>query len=296
MPLRGGRAVAGTGELWLVSITIYAAHNKRGQRHGGKVPRPGAHANAPTGGVRAAGTGKVLVGSPWPFIRRTTSAVSAAAARCRGRVRTPMPLRGACGLPVQAGLGRSAKPFTRRTNKATSPFTRRTTSAVSAAAARCRGRVRTPIPLRGACGLPVQAGLGRSPRPFSRRTTSAVSAANECEGITCLWQVTRNGSDEAERRERSPSGVVSAANVEELAAAGGQVSGEAAPASGSASQVHVSLSPDGEVRRAQPGPPEPSAGRQSRAHYPPGTTPVLAFKSCYPPGSLPVLDVMQSRV
>ena len=234
--------------------------------------------------------------SPLPFMRRTTSAVSAAAARCRGRVRTPMPLRGACGLPVQAGLGRSAKPFTRRTNKATSPFTRRTTSAVSAAAARCRGRVRTPIPLRGACGLPVQAGLGRSPRPFSRRTTSAVSAANECEGITCLWQVTRNGSDEAERRERSPSGVVSAANVEELAAAGGQVSGEAAPASGSASQVHVSLSPDGEVRRAQPGPPEPSAGRQSRAHYPPGTTPVLAFKSCYPPGSLPVLDVMQSRV
>ena len=163
-------------------------------------------------------------------------------------------------------------------------------------AARCRCRVRTPMPLRGACGLPVQAGLGRSPRPFSRRTTSAVSAANECEGITCLWQVTRNGSDEAERRERSPSGVVSAANVEELAAAGGQVSGEAAPASGSASQVHVSLSPDGEVRRAQPGPPEPSAGRQSRAHYPPGTTPVLAFKSCYPPGSLPVLDVMQSRV
>ena len=50
--------MAGTGELWLVSITIYAAHNKRGQRHGGKVPRPSAHANAPTGGVRAAGTGK----------------------------------------------------------------------------------------------------------------------------------------------------------------------------------------------------------------------------------------------
>ena len=49
-------------------------------------------------------------------------------------------------------------------------------------------------------------------------------------------QVTRNDSDEAERRERSPSGVVSAANDEELAAAGGQVSGKAAPASGSASQ------------------------------------------------------------
>ena len=45
-------------------------------------------------------------------------------------------------------------------------------------------------------------------------------------------QVTRNDSDEAERRERSPSGVVSAANDEELAAAGGQVGGEAAPRMG----------------------------------------------------------------
>ena len=204
-----------------------------------------------------------------------------------------VPPGGACGLPVQAGLGRSAKPFTRRINKATSPFTRRTTSAVSAAAARCRGRVRTPMPLRGACGLPVQAGLGQSAKPFTkrtnkatspftRRTTSAVSAANECEGITCLWQVTRNGSDEAERRERSPSGVVSAANVEELAAAGGQVSGEAAPASGSALQPDRPSPPargsGGRARR----PPEPSAGRRCGTHYPPGT--------------LPVLDAMQSRV
>ena len=29
---------------------------------GGKVPLPGAHANAPTGGVRAASTGKASVG------------------------------------------------------------------------------------------------------------------------------------------------------------------------------------------------------------------------------------------
>ena len=98
-------------------------------------------------------------------------------------------------------------------------------------------------------------------------------------------QVTRNDSDEAERRERSPSGVVSAANVEELAAAGGQVSGEAAPASGSAPQPDRPLPPargaGGRARR----PPEPSAGRQSRAHYPPGSLPVLAFKSCYPPGN-----------
>ena len=36
-------------------------------------------------------------------------------------------------------------------------------------------------------------------------------------------QVTRNDSDEAERRERSPSGVVSVANVEELTGAARQV-------------------------------------------------------------------------
>ena len=31
---------------------------------GGKVPLPGAHANAPTGGVRAAGTGKAIYAAP----------------------------------------------------------------------------------------------------------------------------------------------------------------------------------------------------------------------------------------
>ena len=76
--------------------------------------------------------------------------------------------------------------------------------------------------------------------------------------LFCGSKITRNDSDEAERRERSPSGVVSAANVEELAAAGGQVSGEAAPANGSASQVNGSPEASGEVRRAI-GPPEPSA-------------------------------------
>ena len=35
MPLRGGRAAAGTGEHWLVSMTSCAAHNKRGERRGG---------------------------------------------------------------------------------------------------------------------------------------------------------------------------------------------------------------------------------------------------------------------
>ena len=149
-------------------------------QEGGKVPLPGARANASPGGVRHL---------------------------------------------AQASRGWSAKPLARRTSKAT--------------------------------------------LPFPRRTTSAASAANECEEITCLWQVTRNDSDEAERSERSPSGVVSAANVEELAAAGGQVSGEAAPANGSASQVNGSSEASGEVRTGdrarrrraglEKGPPEPSA-------------------------------------
>ena len=73
---------------------------------------------------------------------------------------------------------------------------------------------------------------------LTRRTISAASAANECEGITCFRQVTRNGSDEAERSERSPPGVVSAANDEELTGAARQVSGKAAPSNGSASQVN----------------------------------------------------------
>ena len=76
--------------------------------------------------------------------------------------------------------------------------------------------------------------------------------------LFCGSKITRNDSDEAERRERSPPGVVSVANGEGLAAAGGQVSGEAAPANGSASQVNGSSEASGEVRGAI-GPPEPSA-------------------------------------
>ncbi|PVY45562.1 hypothetical protein C8D82_102133 [Victivallis vadensis] len=171
------------------------------------------------------------------------------------------PSGGRAGGQHRQRIGRSAELLTRRTNKAAIPFTRHISKATS---------------------------------PFTRRTTSAASAANECEGITCLWQVTRNGSDEAERSERSPPGVVSEANDEGLAAAGGQVSGEAAPASGSAPQPDRPPPPargaGGRARR----PPEPSAGRQSRAHYPPGTLPVLALKSCYPPGNLPISNAMQS--
>ena len=84
--LRGG-AAAGTCEHWLASMTIYAAHNKRGQRRGGKVPQPGAR-STPFGVARRL----ALAGIGWsakpftqcinkatpPFTRRTTSAVSAA--------------------------------------------------------------------------------------------------------------------------------------------------------------------------------------------------------------------------
>ena len=116
------------------------------------------------------------------------------AARCRRRVRTPMPLRGACGCwHRQALVGRQSHYCI---VKAESPFTRRTTSAGGkvplpgarstpfgvARAARCRRRVRTPMPLRGACGCwHRQALVGRQSHycivkaesPFTRRTTSA---------------------------------------------------------------------------------------------------------------------------
>ena len=66
--------------------------------------------------------------------------------------------------------------------------------------------------------------------------------------LFCGSKITRNDSDEAERRERSPPGVVSVANVEGLAGAARQVSGKAAPANGSASQVNGSSEASGEVR------------------------------------------------
>ena len=151
-------------------------------------------------------------------------------------------------------------------------------------------------PSGGRAGSQYRQSIGRSALPLTRRTTSAASAANECEGITCLRQVTRNGSDEAERSERSLPGVARNAGDEGLAAAGGQVSGEAAPASGSALQPDRPPPPargsGGRARR----PPEPSAGRRPGAHYPPGSSPVLALKNCYPPGSLPVFAAMQSRI
>ena len=163
----------------------------------------------------------------------------------------------AAGCALYALRGRAAA-GTCKAKVGFHPTSRRTTSAVSAANG---GKV----PLPGTRSTPfgvarrlIQTGIGWFAKPFTRRTISAASAANECEGITCLWQVTRNDSDEAERRERSPPGVVSAANAEGLAAAGGQVSGKAAPANGSASQVNVSSDTSGEVRRAV-GPPEPSA-------------------------------------
>ena len=176
-------------------------------------------------------------------------------------------------------------------NKAARPFTRRTTSA--------GGKVPPPsahanAPPGGVRRL-ARAKHGRSVSPLTRRTTSAVSAANECEGITCLWQVTRNDSDEAERSERSPSGVVSVANGEELAAAGGQVSGEAAPASGSAPQTDQpppsARGSGGRARR----PPEPSAGRKRGARYPPGSFACACTQKLLPSGQL-CLFLVQCKV
>ena len=228
------------------------------------MPRPGTHANTPSGGGRAG--------------CRYRQALVGRQSHLRGaQIR---PHRRLCG----AQQARSAP---------------RRQGAAAGCARQCPNGGRAGRRYRQALVGRQSHLQGAQIRPH-RRLRGAQQARSaprtNVRELFCGSKITRNDSDEAERRERSPSGVVSAANVEELAAAGGQVSGEAAPASGSASQVHVSLSPDGEVRRAQPGPPEPSAGRQSRAHYPPGTTPVLAFKSCYLPGSLPVLDVMQSRV
>ena len=180
---------------------------------------------------------------------------------------------------------------------------RRQGAAAGCALYALRGRAGGKVPLPGAhANAPsggvrrlAQASIGWSAKPFTRRTTSAVSAANECEGITCFWQVTRNGSDEAERSERSPSGVVSAANDEELTGAARQVSGGAAPASGSALQPDRPPPParGSGGRRARP--PEPSAGRRCGAHHPPGTMPVLALKSCYPQGAMSVLAAMTSQ-
>ena len=163
-------------------------------------------------------------------------------------------------------------------------------------AARCRCRVRTPMPLRGACGAWHWRTLVGLQGHFRGAQQARSAPRTNVRELFCCRKITRNDSDEAERRERSSSGVVSAANAEELAAAGGQVSGEAAPASGSAPQPDRPSPPargsGGRARR----PPEPSAGRRCGTHYPPGSLPDLALKSRYPPGTLPVLDAMQSRV
>ena len=82
-------------------------------------------------------------------------------------------------------------------------------------------------------------------------------------------QVTRNDSDEAERRERSPPDVVSVANGEGLAAAGGQVRPARAAREWKCFAVGRSSEASGEVRTGdrarrrragfEKAPPEPSA-------------------------------------
>ena len=84
--------------------------------------------------------------------------------------------------------------------------------------------------------------------------------------LFCGSKITRNDSDEAERRERSPSGVVSAANGEELTGAARQVRG-ASPARewkcfASQREVRGEWTGDRARRRRaglEKGPPEPSA-------------------------------------
>ena len=66
--------------------------------------------------------------------------------------------------------------------------------------------------------------------------------------LFCGSKITRNDSDEAERSERSPSGVVSAANDEELAAAGGQVRPARAAREWKCFAVGRSSEASGEVR------------------------------------------------
>ena len=110
---------------------------------------------------------------------------------------TPFGVRGvwrqgaAAGCALYALRGRAAA-GTCKAKVGFHPTSRRTTSAVSAANG---GKV----PLPGTRSTPfgvarrlIQTGIGWFAKPFTRRTISAASAANECEGITCLWQVTRN--------------------------------------------------------------------------------------------------------
>ena len=135
-------------------------------------------------------------------------------------------------------------------------------------AARCRCRVRALCPSGSRGGWYWQALVGlhdhfRGAQIRLRRLLRGAQQARSAprtnvRELFCGSKITRNDSDEAERSERSPSGVVSAANGEELAGAARQVSGKAAPANGSASQVSRCSEASGEVRRAS-GPPEPSA-------------------------------------
>ena len=128
------------------------------------------------------------------------------------------PYGGACGdWHWQALVGQQR-------NKATLPFTRRTTSAVSAAAARCRCRVRTPMPLRGACGCWYKRTLVGLQGHFRGAQQARSAPRTNVRELFCGRKITRNDSDEAERSERSPSGIVSAANGEELAGVARQVS------------------------------------------------------------------------
>ena len=133
-------------------------------------------------------------------------------------------------------------------------------------AARCRCRVRTPMPLRGACGTWHWRTLVGLQGHFRGAQQARSAPRTNVRELFCCRKITRNDSDKAERSERSPP-LRSRARKRKCFATG------PAPATGGES--------GGRARR----PPEPSAGRRSGARYPPGSLPVLALKNCYPPGS-----------
>ena len=139
---------------------------------GGKVPLPSAPANAPPGGVRRQGAaaecarqcpsggacgGKV----PLPGARSTPFGVARRLAQARLWQALPNLLRGAQIRPQGHLRGAQQARQAPRT------------------AARCRCRVRTPMPLRGACGQPIQASIGRLAKPFTILGQITIYAAHK---------------------------------------------------------------------------------------------------------------------
>ena len=137
----------------------------------------------------------------------------------RGRVRTPMPLRGgACGGWYRRALvglhyhlcgAQQARSAPRR----------------QGAAAGCTRQ----CPYGGRAGCRYRQALVGLQGHFRGAQQARSAPRTNVRELFCGSKITRNDSDEAERRERSPFGVVSVANGEKLAGAARQVRG-ASPA------------------------------------------------------------------